>query len=941
MNQKNGTQPPPAPFGAWEIFDLWRRRWPWLVFWTLAVAVVGAFFARAEWGRTYESTAQLIHYEPSTVDDTYRPRDLGTPSLVVILQSPGIFEDVGSHLNPPVSARLLAERLQVTLDRNNDVVTVTATGKSRDESVDIVNRFCAAAIAYTQNLQREEATEAGDNLTRQLAQLEKEIADTRKEIPSGMDAVVAALSAGTGSAAASDLPQRIRAAQDQLEDLLTRYTDAHPLVREQRARLAALEEEQRQAVLAAGAATPPSPRSGLSPEMLPLLYGRITPEETAVSERLRTLETTRAILEERLSALQPFRENPPGYFRVLISAGANPTLLHRHRLELALFTFLGAMLGLFGSATEVVLAEFLSNRIRTRDDVRRVTGLPLLATLGDIGRMSEASKDRWAFRAWTALQGKLRSPANQGMVCGVTSAGRGDGRSTWISLLSRAASSCGFRVLTITSRPSEERIAGPSLREGGNPASDAQKWGSSTDDLFRPAETVEQLTRADGPSAVSIFLPGWVWNLERRKQWRLALDAWRAIDHVVIFVELPPASEAETVLLAENIPNLLWLVDCNKSDSEETLVDLATLRNANCNLVGAVFNREYAPPTRGHFSRWTGATALLLLTAILFAAPRLGAAPDSPAEPAAFSVADPSQRADWQRHLTLGPGDVLSFHLYGSPELTRDGVTIGANGRVSYLEAEDVLAAGLTVDELRDRINEELGKFRRAPQAFVIPVSYGSKRYYMLGTVAQKGVFPLDRPTTVIEAVARARGFETGESHGDTVEAADFSHSFLSRQGQRVPVDFERLFMHGDLSQNVALEPGDYLYFPAVSSGQIFVLGAVGSPGPVPLDSDVSALSAIASRGGFTERAWKAHVLVVRGSMDHPVTFTVDVANALSGNAPNLALEPGDLVYVSDRPWFRGEELLDEAASAFVESAVITWTGLNVGPSIIYAPHTH
>jgi protein involved in polysaccharide export with SLBB domain len=173
------------------------------------------------------------------------------------------------------------------------------------------------------------------------------------------------------------------------------------------------------------------------------------------------------------------------------------------------------------------------------------------------------------------------------------------------------------------------------------------------------------------------------------------------------------------------------------------------------------------------------------------------------------------------------------------------------------------------------------------------------------------------------------------------VEAADFSHSFLSRQGQRVPVDFERLFMHGDLSQNVALEPGDYLYFPAVSSGQIFVLGAVGSPGPVPLDSDVSALSAIASRGGFTERAWKAHVLVVRGSMDHLVTFTVDVANALSGNAPNLALEPGDLVYVSDRPWFRGEELLDEAASAFVESAVITWTGLNVGPSIIYAPHTH
>jgi protein involved in polysaccharide export with SLBB domain/capsular polysaccharide biosynthesis protein len=940
MNQKNGTQPPPAPFDAWSILEIWRRRWLWVACWTLAMAVVGALVARAIWGHTYTSTAQLIHYEPSTVDDTYRPRDLGTPSLVVILQSPGILEDVGSHLSPPVSARLLAERLQVTLDRNNDVVTVTATGSSRAESVDIVNRFCAAAIAYTQNLQRQEATEAGDNLARQLAQLEKEIAVTRREIPTNRESAVTALSGGDASTA-SDLPQRIRVAQEQLDDLLARYTDAHPLVREQRARLAALQDEQRRAAPSASGPAPAGSQAALPPAILPLLYGRVTPEEAAMGERLRTLETTRAILQARQWALQPFRENPPGYFRVLLSAEANPTQLRRHRLEVALFAFLGAMFGLFGSATQILLAEFLNNRIRTRADVRRVTGLPLLATLGDLGRMSAASRDQWAFRAWTALQGKLRSPTSQGMVCGITSAHRGDGRSTWISLLSRAASSCGFRVLTITSQPSEKSSAEPSLREGGALPSDPQKWSSSTNDLSRPGETVEQLTRADCPPAVSIFLPGWIWNLERRKQWRLALEAWRAVDHVVIFVELPPASEAETVLLAENIPNLLWLVDCNKSDSEETIVELGTLRHANCNLVGAVFNREYSAPMRGQYSRWIGGGALMFLSGLFLAQPSARAALDSPQEPATFSISDPSQRADWQRHLTLGPGDALSFHLYGSPELTRDGVSIGADGRVSYLEAENVLAAGLTVDELRDRINDELGKFRRAPQAFVIPVSYGSKRYYMLGTVVQKGVFPLDRPTTVIEAVARARGFETGVSRGDTVEAADFSHSFLSRGGQRVPVDFERLFMHGDLSQNVALEPDDYLYFPAVSSGQIFVLGEVGSPGPVTFDPDVSTLSAIASRGGFTETAWKAHVLVVRGSLDHPVTFTVDIGKALSGKAPNLALEPGDLVYVSNRPWILGEELLDRAATAFVESAVITWTGLNVGPRIYAAPHTN
>lgn len=242
------------------------------------------------------------------------------------------------------------------------------------------------------------------------------------------------------------------------------------------------------------------------------------------------------------------------------------------------------------------------------------------------------------------------------------------------------------------------------------------------------------------------------------------------------------------------------------------------------------------------------------------------------------------------------------------------------------------------MDELRGRLNDELRKYRRSPQAFVTPVAYRSKKYYMLGTVVQKGIFPLDRPITIIEAVARSRGFETGMSRGDTAETTDFSRSFLERGGRRMPVNFERLFQRGDLSQNAALEPDDYLYFPAATSGQVYVLGEVRTPGPTPWDSEANALSAIAARGGFTERAWKRRVLVVRGSMDRPETFTVDVAGALVGNAPNLALQPGDLVYVSSSPWIKAGELLDSAAAAFVESAVVTWTGINVGPDIISRP---
>ena len=73
-------------------------------------------------------------------------------------------------------------------------------------------------------------------------------------------------------------------------------------------------------------------------------------------------------------------------------------------------------------------------------------------------------------------------------------------------------------------------------------------------------------------------------------------------------------------------------------------------------------------------------------------------------------------RASWQRRLTLGPGDVLRFQLYGNPNMTREDVPVDPDGHVSYLEAENVDASGLTVDELRDRVNDALGKYRRTPR---------------------------------------------------------------------------------------------------------------------------------------------------------------------------------------------------------------------------------
>lgn len=290
-----------------------------------------------------------------------------------------------------------------------------------------------------------------------------------------------------------------------------------------------------------------------------------------------------------------------------------------------------------------------------------------------------------------------------------------------------------------------------------------------------------------------------------------------------------------------------------------------------------------------------------------------------------------AQPPEWLNRLTLGPGDVLNLALFGEPESARNEVFVGPDGQISYLEAQDVQAAGLTVDELREKLDAELAKYRRAPRTIVTPVAFQSKKYFMLGRIARKGAYTLDRPLTVIEAVARARGIETGLRDGRTVEVVDFSRSFLARGGQRVPVDFKRLFLEGDLSQNQLLAPGDYLYFAPPNPTHVYVLGEVNNPGLLRHSPDTSALSAVVARGGFTGRAWNRKLLVVRGSLNKPETLVVDAAAVLAAREPDSLLQPGDIVYVSQRPWVKAEELLDAAASAFVQAAVIVWTGGNVG----------
>ena len=931
----------------WQLAVAARRHWLWLLVAVVLGAALGTAIGRRIWQNTFTATAQIVRYD--TPDpQLFQPRPINPATLVGMVNSAEVRTRVGARLTPARSAEQVGAVTRVMPVPTTDLVNISISAPSAETAVQQANLYAEEAVQFTREMQTRDARDAASYLRHQLAELEKENTALAERF-AGMGAATVAPAA---AAAPSAFEARLDTARADLLDLQTRYTDQHPLVQQQMARVQAIEQQlaaSRPAATAAAAAA----------------AGTTIPGEIEfLREKARTLENQRRDLATRLQVTELLADNPVGHYRVFSPASADRAVANDPLLKIALLAAFLGLCGLIVGLIGAVADEAFDTRLRTPDDVRRVTQLPVIARLGPVDGMSPEARASWAFRTWTALQSRLSATPNQGLVCGVTSSSTGEGRSVWIKLLADAASKCGFRVVILSAREAGQ-ASRESSREGrpapaesassvrfrtgrGEPKSaDAvivEETTLSDALLSDPEEAANQIFPADtGPSVVQIPLPGWVWDLGHRKEWLASLHAWGANENAVVLVELPPASTPEAVLLAQNLPNVLWLSDTTKATALETRQQIETLRLARCNLVGAVMNRSNGQPLSERFARWvpasTPARAPVPAMAALALACLLAGAPDAQGQaasppPEAFSIVSPAQRAAWQQELTLGPGDVLRIGLYGEPTASRAEIAVQPDGRINYLEARDVVASGLTVDELRMELDRRLGEFRRSARTTVSPVAFRSKKYHMLGLVSQRGSFTLDRPMTVVEAIARARGFETSAATGDVMELADLSHAFLIRNGERKPVDFARLFTDGDLSQNIAVEPGDYFYFPPADLREVYVLGEVLHPGPATLTEKSTSLRAVAARGGFTDRAWRGRVLVVRGSLTQPQALVVNLRDVLEGRAADMELEPHDIVYVGARPWWKAEELLDEAASAFTQAFVVYWTSDKVVPVV-------
>ncbi|HZP61575.1 MAG TPA: SLBB domain-containing protein [Opitutaceae bacterium] len=279
---------------------------------------------------------------------------------------------------------------------------------------------------------------------------------------------------------------------------------------------------------------------------------------------------------------------------------------------------------------------------------------------------------------------------------------------------------------------------------------------------------------------------------------------------------------------------------------------------------------------------------------------------------------------------TLGPGDKMEIEFIGDLS-SRTSVEVGPDGKIYFYLLPGIDVWGLTLPQARDLIAEKSEMFlRKKPGVAITLREVNSKRIWVLGHLNNPGIFPMSGPVTLLDAVAEAGGptaaIETNGLGSPKMATADLRHSFVLRRGQMIPVDFQRLIFEGDLSQNIYLQPGDFVYLPSAMARTVHVLGAVALPGAVASDNGITLIQTIASAGGTIKDAYLSHVAVVRGSLTQPTISIVDYLAIVKGTAPDVFLEPHDIVYVPYTPYRTLTRYMDLILRTFVQTV-----GVNEG----------
>jgi polysaccharide biosynthesis/export protein len=206
------------------------------------------------------------------------------------------------------------------------------------------------------------------------------------------------------------------------------------------------------------------------------------------------------------------------------------------------------------------------------------------------------------------------------------------------------------------------------------------------------------------------------------------------------------------------------------------------------------------------------AFALMMVLALIFSILLCGCAtlqrkPEN-AQEATRPASDEAPQGPKGNDFILGPGDKIVVEVYRQDNLTKT-IQVDPSGKITYPWIGDMEAAGLSISQLKDRIQAGLAKYFVDPQVSVNISSVRSQNVVILGEVKNPGLYSADASYTALDVIALAGGFTMN---------AKSQNVLLIRGGSKKPelvaLDLKKVFTERDMTQNVSLQKGDILYVP-------------------------------------------------------------------------------------------------------------------------------
>ena len=160
----------------------------------------------------------------------------------------------------------------------------------------------------------------------------------------------------------------------------------------------------------------------------------------------------------------------------------------------------------------------------------------------------------------------------------------------------------------------------------------------------------------------------------------------------------------------------------------------------------------------------------------------------------------------------MAVGDQIQINVWKNPELSLSE-PIRPDGRISMPLVGDVMAVGLTPEELAAKIEIRLADYIKAPNVTVILTSLQGheflSRIRVTGSVTNSVSMSYHQGMTVLDAVLEA---------GSVDLYADANNTKLHRRTKKGAVSYDirlkDIMEEGDMRTNITLMPGDIITVP-------------------------------------------------------------------------------------------------------------------------------